>query len=70
MKNEGITTKEEALIMVDANNITNLLHPQFVAKQEKKIFTKTLSFRAKILCKTSLSWIAVSLLNNNPLGTF
>jgi pyruvate,orthophosphate dikinase len=43
MKNEGITTKEEALIMVDANNITNLLHPQFVAKQEKKIFTKALN---------------------------
>ena len=29
--------------MVDANNITNLLHPQFVAKQEKKIFTKALN---------------------------
>ena len=43
MKNEGITTKEEALIMVDADNITNLLHPQFVEKQEKKIFNKALN---------------------------
>ena len=43
MNKEGITTKEEALIMVDANNITNLLHPQFVAKQEKKIFNKALN---------------------------
>ena len=43
MNKEGITTKKEALIMVDANNITNLLHPQFVAKQEKKIFNKALN---------------------------
>ena len=43
MNKEGITSKEEALIMVDANNITNLLHPQFVAKQEKKIFNKALN---------------------------
>ncbi len=41
--NEGITTKEESLIMVDANNITNVLHPQFVQSQEKAVFTKALN---------------------------
>ena len=41
--NEGITTKEESLIMVDANNITNVLHPQFVQSQEKTLFTKALN---------------------------
>ena len=41
--NEGITTKEESLIMVDANNITNVLHPQFVQSQEKALFTKALN---------------------------
>ena len=40
---EGITTKEESLIMVDANNITNVLHPQFVQSQEKALFTKALN---------------------------
>jgi pyruvate,orthophosphate dikinase len=43
MHNEGITTKEESLAMVDANNITNLLHPQFVENQEKKLFNKALN---------------------------
>ena len=41
--NEGITTKEESLIMVDANNITNVLHPQFVQSQEKALFCKALN---------------------------
>ena len=40
---EGITTKEESLIMVDANNITNVLHPQFVESQEKALFNKALN---------------------------
>ena len=43
MNSEGITTKEESLTMVDANNITNLLHPQFVENQDKKLFTKALN---------------------------
>ena len=43
LHNEGITTKEESLIMVDANNITNVLHPQFVQSQEKTLFTKALN---------------------------
>ncbi len=42
LHNEGITTKEESLTMVDANNITNVLHPQFVQSQEKSLFTKAL----------------------------
>ncbi len=42
MQKEGIVTKEEALTMVDANSITNLLHPQFVASQEKELFNKAL----------------------------
>ena len=40
---EGITTKEESLTMVDANNITNVLHPQFVESQEKLLFSKALN---------------------------
>tara|TARA_B100001121_G_scaffold304453_1_gene320034 strand:+ start:1372 stop:4026 length:2655 start_codon:yes stop_codon:yes gene_type:complete len=43
LHNEGITTKEESLIMVDANNITNVLHPQFAQSQEKALFTKALN---------------------------
>ena len=43
LHNEGITTKEESLIMVDANSITNVLHPQFVQSQEKSLFTKALN---------------------------
>ncbi len=43
MHSEGITSKEESLNMVDANNITNLLHPQFVENQEKKLFNKALN---------------------------
>ena len=43
MKNEGITTKEESLTMVDANNITNLLHPQFIKNQERHLFNKALN---------------------------
>jgi pyruvate,orthophosphate dikinase len=43
LHNEGVTTKEESLIMVDANTITNVLHPQFVQSQEKALFTKALN---------------------------
>jgi pyruvate,orthophosphate dikinase len=43
LHNEGITTKEESLIMVDANNITNVLHPQFILSQEKALLTKALN---------------------------
>ena len=43
MNSEGITTKEESLNMVNANNITNLLHPQFVENQDRKLFNKALN---------------------------
>ena len=43
MQKEGIVTKEEAVTMVDANNVTNLLHPQFVESQKKDLFTKALN---------------------------
>ena len=43
MVNEGVISKEEGLLMVDANNITNLLHPQFVESQDKKFFNKALN---------------------------
>ena len=43
MQKEGIVTKEEAITMVDANNVTNLLHPQFVESQKKDLFTKALN---------------------------
>jgi pyruvate,orthophosphate dikinase len=43
MVNEGVISKEEGLLMVDANNITNLLHPQFVEYQDKKFFNKALN---------------------------
>ena len=43
MQKEGVVTKEEALTMVDANSITNLLHPQFVDSQEKELFNKALN---------------------------
>ncbi len=43
MQREGVVTKEEALTMVDANSITNLLHPQFVDSQEKELFNKALN---------------------------
>ena len=43
MNSEGITTKEESLNMVNANNITNLLHPQFVENQNRKLFNKALN---------------------------
>ena len=43
MEQEGIITKEEAITMVDANNITNLLHPQFVEAQDKKLYVKALN---------------------------
>ena len=43
MQKEGIVTKEEAVTMVDANSITNLLHPQFVDSQQKELFNKALN---------------------------
>src|SRR6056300_1606543 len=43
MVNEGVISKEEGLLMVDANNITNLLHPQFVEAQDKKLYVKALN---------------------------
>ena len=43
MVNEQVVTKGEALLMVDANNITNLLHPQFIESQDKKFFNKALN---------------------------
>ena len=42
MVNEEVVTKGEALLMVDANNITNLLHPQFIESQDKKFFNKAI----------------------------
>jgi pyruvate,orthophosphate dikinase len=43
MEREGVVTKEEAIMMVDADNITDLLHPQFVENQDKDLFTKALN---------------------------
>ncbi len=43
MESEGVVTKEEAIMMVDADNITDLLHPQFVENQDKDLFTKALN---------------------------
>ena len=43
MQKEGIVTKEEAIAMVDANSITNLLHPQFVNSQKKELYSKALN---------------------------
>jgi pyruvate,orthophosphate dikinase len=43
MAKENIVSKNEALIMVDANSITDLLHPQFEDDQNKTIFAKALN---------------------------
>lgn len=43
MEAEGIVSKEDAILMVDANNITNLLHPQFIESQERDFFYKALN---------------------------
>ena len=43
MESEGVVTKEEAIMMVDADNITDLLHPKFVENQDKDLFTKALN---------------------------
>ena len=43
MEAEGIVSKENAILMVDANNITNLLHPQFIESQERDFFDKALN---------------------------
>ena len=43
MHKEKIVTKKEAIQMVDADSITNILHPQFVESQEKNLFEKGLN---------------------------
>ena len=43
MVEENIVSKNQALIMVDANSITDLLHPQFEDEQNKTIFAKALN---------------------------
>jgi len=43
MQSEGVVTKEEAVMMVDADSITNLLHPQFIENQDKELFIKALN---------------------------
>ena len=43
MQSEGVVTKEEAVMMVDADSITNLLHPQFIENQDKELFVKALN---------------------------
>ncbi|MDA7572320.1 pyruvate, phosphate dikinase [bacterium] len=43
MEAEGIVSKEDAILMVDANNITNLLHPQFIESQERDFFDRALN---------------------------
>ena len=43
MHNEKIISKREAIKMVDADSLTMILHPQFIAAQEKEIFEKGLN---------------------------
>ena len=43
MESEGVVTKEEAVMMVDADHITNLLHPQFIKNQDRELFIKALN---------------------------
>jgi len=43
MHKEKIVTKKEAIQMVDADSITNILHPQFVESEEKNLFGKGLN---------------------------
>jgi len=43
MESEGVVTKEEAVMMVDADHITNLLHPQFIENQDRELFIKALN---------------------------
>ena len=43
MHNENLLTKEEAINMVDANQITSVLHPQFKDSSERELFEKGLN---------------------------
>ena len=43
MESEGVVNKEEAVMMVDADHITNLLHPQFIENQDRELFIKALN---------------------------
>ena len=43
MHNEKILSKQEAINMIDANQITTVLHPQFVDSASKKLFEKGLN---------------------------
>ena len=43
MHNENLLTKEEAINMVDANQITSILHPQFKESSERDLFEKGLN---------------------------
>ena len=43
MHNENLLTKEEAINMVDANQITSVLHPQFKESSERDLFEKGLN---------------------------
>ena len=43
MHNEKILTKKEAINMIDADQITSVLHPQFVGSASKKLFEKGLN---------------------------
>ena len=43
MHNENLLTKEEAINMIDANQITSVLHPQFKESSERELFEKGLN---------------------------
>ena len=43
MHHEGLLTKEEAINMVDANQITSVLHPQFKESADRELFEKGLN---------------------------
>ncbi len=43
MHNENLLTKEEAINIVDANQITSVLHPQFKESSERDLFEKGLN---------------------------
>ena len=43
MNNENLLTKEEAINMIDANQITSVLHPQFKESSERELFEKGLN---------------------------
>ena len=43
MHNEKILSKQEAINMIDADQITSVLHPQFVDSTSKKLFEKGLN---------------------------